>query len=216
MQINEHEQSLWYALKVVTRLARNASIMLTEKGYETFLPSYSSTRQWSDRSKRIELPLFPGYLFCRFDVMERLLPILTTPGVLSILGAGRTPIAIPNSEVEAIKTVVRSGRDVQPCPEFPAGSIVLIEKGPLAGLKGVALEVGNGCRIVVSVPLLQRYVSAEIDRSWARPLSAPLARPEEKPASRLEKTSAGIASCCVNSERQRVSLLTGRTHPTYR
>src|SRR5271157_5027662 len=71
----------WYAIRVRSKFENAASVVLNGKGYEAFLPTYRSRRSWSDRVKELDLPLFPGYLFCRFDVRDRLLPILTTPGV---------------------------------------------------------------------------------------------------------------------------------------
>ena len=82
---------LWYAVRIQSRLASVAAATLRGKGYQEFLPLYRSRRRWSDRFKELDLPLFPGYLFCRFDVTGRLLPILTTPGVIGIVGAGKTP-----------------------------------------------------------------------------------------------------------------------------
>ena len=94
---------LWYAIRVRSKFERVASLALAGKGYEEFLPLYSSGRAWSDRAKRLDLPLFPGYLFCRFDVQDRLLPILTTPGVVSIVSAGKIPISIPDRGLRRFK-----------------------------------------------------------------------------------------------------------------
>src|SRR5580700_6204160 len=98
----------WYAIRVRSKYERAVSTALSGKGYDEYLPLYHSRRTWSDRSKDLDLPLFPGYLFCRFDAQFRL-PILTTPGVISIVGTGRIPVAIPDLEIDAIQTVVRSG-----------------------------------------------------------------------------------------------------------
>ena len=84
------DQLPWYALRIQSRLASFASTTLRGKGYQEFLPLYRSRRRWSDRTKELELPLFPGYLFCQFDVNDRL-PILTTPGVIGIVGFGKIP-----------------------------------------------------------------------------------------------------------------------------
>ena len=159
----------WYALQVRTRFARPAAQTIDRKGFEVFLPTYGQTTKWSDRYSRIELPLFPGYLFCRFSPQERLLPILTSPGVISIVRAGAIPVPIPDDEINAIKALVRSGLPVAPYPELVKGARVLIEKGPLAGVEGVIVTTGKSCRLIVSVELLQRSVMAEIDREWARP-----------------------------------------------
>jgi transcription antitermination factor NusG len=85
----------WYGIRTKPRFEKNISTHLNAKGYEQYLPSYRSQRRWSDRSKIIELPLFPGYVFCKFDLSNRL-PILVIPGVLSIVGVGNTPFLSRN------------------------------------------------------------------------------------------------------------------------
>ena len=159
----------WYAVRVRSKFERIVSTSLSGKGYEEYLPLYHSRRKWSDRSKDLDLPLFPGYLFCRFDVEFRL-PILVTPGVISIVGIGRIPVAISDEEIEAIQTMVRSGLLLRPWPQLAVGSRVVIEKGPLKGLEGVALDIKKKYHLFVSVPLLQRSVSVEIERDWVRPI----------------------------------------------
>src|SRR5262249_33542233 len=96
-------------------------------------------------------------------------PVLTTRGVLSIVGAGRNPVPIPDREIDAVRSVVRSGLAAIPWPSLTAGDSVYIERGPLAGVEAIAIDVESEYRLVVSVPLLQRSVSVVIDRSWARP-----------------------------------------------
>jgi transcription antitermination factor NusG len=160
----------WYAIRVRSKFERAVSTALSGKGYEEYLPLYRSRRTWSDRLKDLDLPLFPGYLFCRFDVQVRL-PILTTPGVISIVGTGRIPVAIADGEIDAIQSVIRSGLHLQPWPQLVVGSRVVIEQGPLQGLEGVAVDIKKKYRLFVSVPLLQRSVSVEIDREWVRPIS---------------------------------------------
>jgi transcription antitermination factor NusG len=172
MERRQQTHVFWYAIRVRSKFEHVASAVLSGKGYEQFLPLYRSSRQWSDRSKTLDLPLFPGYLFCRFDAEDRLLPILTTPGVISIVGAGRIPVAIPDREIEAIQTIIASGLLPQPWPHLSVGSRVVIERGPLAGIEGITLDVNKRHRLIISVPLLQRSVAVEIDRQWARPLPA--------------------------------------------
>lgn len=158
----------WYAIRVQSKFESLASDTLTGKGYEAFLPLSKSVRQWSDRKKTLQLPLFPGYLFCRFNPADRLLPILTTPGVMRIVGAGRIPIPVEDEEIAGLQLMLRSGIDPQPWPYLSSGSRVLIERGPLAGLEGIVIENLNRWRVVVSVELLQRSVAAEIEQSWVR------------------------------------------------
>ncbi len=166
----EKDVHSWYAVRTKSRCERMVSLALSGKGYQEYLPLYRARRTWSDRLKEIDVPLFPGYVFCRFDVQFRL-PILTTPGVVSVVGIGRIPVPVLDEEIEAVRTVVHSGLHLAPWPQLAVGSRVLIEKGPLKGLEGVALDVKKKYHLFVSVPLLQRSVSVEIDREWVRPLA---------------------------------------------
>lgn len=161
----------WYAIQIRARLGSVAAATLRGKGYEEFLPLYRSRRRWSDRIKELELPLFPGYLFCRFDVSDRLMPILTTPGVIGIVGAGKTPVPVDEKEIEAVRAILRSGLAALPWPFLRVGSKVYLERGPLAGLEGMITNTDKVYRLIVSVNLLQRSVAVEIDRQWARPIA---------------------------------------------
>jgi len=172
----------WFALQVRTRYERNVASFLDGKGYEWFLPTYVSRRRWSDRTKELELPLFPGYLFCRFDPQDRL-PILKTPGMISIVGTSKTPTPVDASEIVALRTLVNSELPRQPWPYLKVGQRVRIEYGSLCGLEGILLQIKGSDRIVLSVSLLQRSVAAEVDSSWITPIhthpqtkAAPLSR----------------------------------------
>lgn len=159
----------WYVVRVRSNFERTASLSFHEKGYETFLPQYRSRRVWSDRAKEIELPLFSGYTFCRFDAQKRL-PILQTPGVVSIVSSTVTgPIAVEEAEIEAVREIVRAGLPMGPWPFLAEGDYVTVERGPLTGVEGLIVEVKARYRLVVSISLLQRSVFAEIDRDWVVP-----------------------------------------------
>jgi transcription antitermination factor NusG len=151
---NACKQHPWYAIRVQAKLEKVASDVLRQKGFEQFLPLYRAKRVWSDRVKELDLPLFPGYLFCRLDLSERLLPLVTTPGVLGIVSAGRDPVSIPDQEIALVQAVVRSGLPAMPWPALSAGSLVLIERGPLAGVEGLVLDADKKCRLIVSVSML--------------------------------------------------------------
>ncbi len=155
----------WVALQVRPRYEKAAARALHNKGYEEFLPLYKCPRRWTDRLKQIELPLFPGYVFCRFDlqVVPRIVP---TVGVIRIVGMGKTPAFVDESEIAAIQAIVQSGVRSQPWPYLRARDLVRLEDGPLCGLEGILLSSKNDRRLVVSVSLLQRSVAVEIDRQW--------------------------------------------------
>src|SRR6185436_7388198 len=144
----------WYALRTKSKFEKASAVSLANKGYQAYLPCYRQRRRWSDRVTEIESPLFPGYVFCRFDVLKRL-PILTTPGVVSIIGVGKEPLAIPDHEIAAVEAILKSELYAEPWPFLYEGQRVIIERGPLLGLEGQVVKKKNGWRIVVSVTLLQ-------------------------------------------------------------
>lgn len=155
----------WFALNTKFRYEDYVAKQLSGKGYETFLPVYKCRRTWSDRIKQVELPLFPGYLFCRFDIANRL-PILVTPGIIQIVGFGKTPIPVDDGEIAAIRTVVGADVDKEPWPFLQVGQTVRVEYGALRGVEGILLNVKGGHRLVLSVTLLQRSVAVEVDSAW--------------------------------------------------
>jgi transcription antitermination factor NusG len=174
----------WFAVRTATGRERFVSTQLQGKGYEDFLPTYRSRRQWSDRTKQLELPLFPGYLFCRFDFSNRL-PVLITPGVKVIVGFGKIPAPVSCEEIESLRHVVSSGASAAPWPYLSVGQKVQVREGALAGLEGILLQVKNSLRIVLSVELLRRSVAVELDSASVAPVRhAPLPRPEVVSAAR--------------------------------
>jgi transcription antitermination factor NusG len=155
----------WYGLRVRSRHEQIASAALRGKGYEPFLPSYKVRRRWTDRTREVELPLFPGYLFCRMDAGHRM-PVLTSSGVVGIVGVGKVPAPIEEREIDAIRAVVRSGLPSQPWPFLKQGDTVRVNRGPLRGVEGVVESVRDCRRLVVSVALLQRSIAVELDPAW--------------------------------------------------
>ena len=159
----------WFAIRVRSNYERTTTIHLRERGYQEFSPSHKVERRWSDRKKTVEQFLFPGYVFSRLDPYDRL-PILTIPGVIGLVGLGKIPSPIPDHEIENVRTMVQSGLLVLPWPCLEVGQRVLIEHGPLAGVEGILQEVKSKWRLVVSIDLLRRAVSTEVDRDWVRPV----------------------------------------------
>lgn len=168
-QSSAHAPELWFGVRVRPCREALAASGLRAKGYQELAPTYTSRRRWSDRHKDIALPLFPGYVFCRFDPRYRL-PILTTPGVVGVVGIGPTPQPVSEVEMAGIRALVQSGLMAQPFPFVKQGDRVRIAEGPLTGTEGLIVTVQESCRLVVSISLLQRSVSIEIARHWARPI----------------------------------------------
>ena len=155
----------WFALSVKSRFEKSVANFLANRGYESFLPLYKARRQWSDRIKETEVPLFPGYLFCRFDIHNRL-PILMIPGVQHVVGGAQLPAPIDDNEMSALRTVIHAGLSRQPWPFLQIGDRVKIERGSLAGVEGILLQIKGRHRLVLSVSLLQRSVAVDIDSAW--------------------------------------------------
>lgn len=157
----------WYALRVRSNFEQNVASVLRFKGYEEFLPTYRVRRRWSDRIKEIQVPLFAGYVFCRLDISNRL-PVLTTSGVVGVVGCGKTPVPVTTEELEAVRAIVNSDLAASPWPFLRVGQRVELIHGPLTGLEGILTKLKGKYRLVVTVTLLQRSVAVEIDRDWAR------------------------------------------------
>jgi len=160
-------ESPWFALRVRSRYEHTVAAHLQGRGYESLLPLYKCRHRWSDRFKEIELPLFPGYVFCQFDSLNRL-PILSIPGVVYVVGVGRTPVPIDENEIAAIQAAVKSGLPRQPWPFLEIGHRVRIECGPLCGVQGILLGFRGHHRLVLSVTLLQRSVAVQVDEAWVQ------------------------------------------------
>jgi transcription antitermination factor NusG len=169
MALSNGTSERWFAVRVKSRCEKVVAQMAEGRGFEEFLPVYRSRRKWSDRQQDVELPLFPGYLFCRLNPEHRL-PLLTIPGVLHIVGIGKTPVPVDDFEIAAIQGAVQSGLSAEPWPFLEVGDRVRLEAGPLTGLEGILVGSDKQQRIVVSVTLLRRSVAVTIERDWVRPL----------------------------------------------
>jgi transcription antitermination factor NusG len=159
----------WYALSVKPRYEFRVMEGLSSLGeVEGFLPTYKDKRLWSDRTKIIEVPLFGGYVFARFDAKSLYMPVLRLGGVKSIVGFGSDPQALADTEIDSVRTLVASGFPMQQWPFLKAGQKVRVEHGPLRGAEGVIVSQKNEWMMVVTIELLQRSVAVLLDRSVLR------------------------------------------------
>ena len=160
----------WFALKVRNKTESTVETILQGKNLATLLPTYTEVRRYSDRLKKVNAALYPGYVFCRFDPTNRL-PVLTTPSVEYIVGNGKEPKSVEEGEIASIQRLVESGATAQPWPYLREGQKVRIEHGSLSGVEGYLVSIKGQDRLVLSVELLQRSVAVHIDRLAVRPLS---------------------------------------------
>jgi transcription antitermination factor NusG len=153
---------------VKPRFDKAVSRTLDAKGYQTLVPTYRKYHTYGARSKVTELPLFPGYVCCRFDV-HRSLPILSTPGVIRVVGTGTIPTPLSDIEINSLQAAINAHVPVQPFPYLNVGQRVRIASGVLAGTEGIVLGPKPKLRLVLSITLLQRSVLLEIDRDQVCP-----------------------------------------------
>ena len=159
----------WFALRVRSNFERPVSDLLQSKGVEEFLPTYRSRRIWSDRVRHLDLPLFPGYVFCKIPIESRAL-VLATTGVVDIVGVQQRPLPIAEEEIAAVRKMIKSSATVKPWPFIRIGQRVRVRAGALAGVEGILLRIKDSCRLVISVTLLGRSVAAEIDAAYTSPV----------------------------------------------
>jgi transcription antitermination factor NusG len=153
----------WYAIYTCANHEKRVAAELGARSVEHFLPLYSSVRRWKQRRVRLELPLFPGYVFVRIALGERL-RVLEIPSVVRLVGFRGLPAALPEDEIAALRCGLSSGRSrTEPCPRWATGRRVRITGGPFAGLCGVMKRCKAGLRVVVSLDLIERSVAVEVD-----------------------------------------------------
>ena len=128
------ETPAWYAILVRYRHETKVLQNLSAKGIEAFIPQRSMRRQWSDRLKIMQVPLFPGYIFCRFDKRHQFL-VLNVPGVASIAGDNHGPIEVPATEVDSLRRLSEAEVETEQYRYVESGSETVIDEGPLSGMR---------------------------------------------------------------------------------
>lgn len=152
----------WFAVQTLSRHEKVVRSQLEMRNVETFLPTMTRLSQWTDRKKEIEVPLFAGYCFAKFSLADRL-PVLQSQGVVRLIGSGKQPEPIPDDEIESLRKLISSSSNYVDCPYFKEGMLVEVIRGPLQGVKGRLVRETRRCRLVLSISLIQRAVTIEID-----------------------------------------------------
>ena len=154
----------WFALQVVPRHEKSVDKILEYRGYTHFLPTHRVRRRWSDRVRVVEEPLFPGYVFCRSQ--RNLMEIIrSSPGIIRIVAFGGRPHPISDKEIEALQQIVRGTREYSAVPYLSVGQKVQVISGPLTGISGTITQFKNRDRLVISLEVIMKSVSVEIDQS---------------------------------------------------
>lgn len=151
----------WYAAHTYARHEKRVAEQLKQKAVEQFLPLYESLRRWKDRKVRLELPLFPGYIFVRTSVLDKL-NVIRVPGVVRLVSFNGRPTPIPETEIAALRRGLNAGVTVKPHPYLKMGRPVRVKSGPLTGLTGRLVRTKQNCRIVISIEAIMRSIVAEI------------------------------------------------------
>jgi transcription antitermination factor NusG len=158
----EYLEEHWYAVQTCANHEKRVLQQLGQRTFESYLPLYVSVRRWKDRRICLELPLFPGYVFVRLALRDRM-RILQTPSVVRLVGFGGQPAALPDLEMEALRQRLTREMRLQPHPYLKIGHRVRVRSGPLQGLEGILVRKKSGSRFVMSLDLIMRSVAAEID-----------------------------------------------------
>jgi transcription antitermination factor NusG len=159
----------WYAAYTCAQHEKRVAEQLAKREVESFMPLYSSVRRWKDRRVRLTLPLFPGYVFVRLTLQDRL-RVLQIPSVVRLIGFGGLPTAMPEEEVEILRSGLADQLHAEPHPLLSVGRRVRIVRGPLAGLEGILRCKKNNFRLVVSVELIQRAFAVDVDAADVQPV----------------------------------------------
>jgi transcription antitermination factor NusG len=173
--------SWWHALYTRHQHETVVSQALSSKGFEVFLPRYRAIHRWKDRQKELTLPLFPNYVFIRGG-LDRMLSIVTTPGVHSLISWGGRPARIPSQEIDDVRRLVESPLRVEPHPFLKCGDRVRIKSGPLEGIEGILVRQTRGYRLVLSVEMLSKSAAVEVDVSAVERILATDSNRREKQA----------------------------------
>jgi transcription antitermination factor NusG len=155
-------ESRWFAVWTRSRHEQVVRTQLAEKQVPVFLPTLKKWSRWKDRRKQIDVPLFPGYVFARFDPEHRL-QVLKCSGVVSIVSVNGTPAPVPDEEIESIRTLVTSTLPFDPCPTIRTGTMVEVVHGPLKGVVGRLTRKGTQSRLILAVNLIGQGVSVQVD-----------------------------------------------------
>jgi transcription antitermination factor NusG len=158
----------WYALYTNGRHEKRVVELLNNRQVDCYLPLYRSLRRWQDRRKQLDLPLFPGYVFARIALASRL-QVLTVPGVVQIVTFNGKPAPISDFEIERLRQWLSCSPSIKPHPYLTSGKRVRVRSGPLAGMQGVLVRRKRSYRLVISIDLLMRSLSVEIDEAEAEP-----------------------------------------------
>jgi transcription antitermination factor NusG len=160
----------WYAAYTRANHEKRVREQLGLRSVESYLPVYEAMRRWKDRRTRLQLPLFPGYVFVHIALAERL-RVLEVPSVVRLVGFNAHPVPLPDAEIERLKTGLAGGVRVEPHPFLTVGRRMRIKAGPLEGLEGILVRRKGRLRLVLSIELIRRSMVVDVDAEDVQPLT---------------------------------------------
>jgi len=169
--IDTHETHAWYALRVRSRHEKKIAALLEQKGIEISLPLLQVTRQWSDRKKLIQVPLFRGYVFTCIPLQLKRFEVLQTTGAVAFSGIAGKIKAIPDEQMYWLEKVLHAGEDIRPERDFPAGQRVRVIHGPWRGIEGIVQETRANARLIIWFDALMQGMSVNMDVALLEPLN---------------------------------------------
>jgi transcription antitermination factor NusG len=186
-------QTLWYAGYTASRHEKKVAEHLEQRSVEHFLPLYETVRRWNNGRHQVRLPLFPGYVFVRIALRDRL-RVLQVPGFVRLVGFNGFPVPLPEADIERMREALQTGVCAEPYPYLTAGTRVEICTGPLQGLRGILLRRHGKCRVVLSVDLIMRSMVVEVDAAGLVPLKGSAARPVQMDSARAHSKGGWVVS----------------------
>jgi len=192
--------SEWFALQVKSRTEYQVATILRTKGYEEFLPARNATK----KGFAPQVPLFPGYVFCRMNPHAHGL-VVTTPGVIRIVGFGGRPVPIDPEEIHSIQLIVKSGVPTCVLRGLHPGDKVCITEGPLQGAIGVLTSIRGQRRFVVSLEMMMRTVTVEVNPEWIDTLEPLPPRPHVDSSCRIATADTAYSSSASHNWNQPLS-----------
>ena len=158
----ERQAARWYAIYTSSRHEKVVANQLEQRGIESFLPLYRSWHRWKDRRKLVELALFPSYVFVRMEAQKRL-RVLQVPGVVNLVSFNGEPAALPEPEINALRSGLEHQVYAEPHPYLRVGRKVRVVRGPMAGAEGILSRKKDKHRVVISIDVLMRSIAVEVD-----------------------------------------------------
>jgi transcription antitermination factor NusG len=186
-------RTLWYAAYTASRHEKRVAEQLHERSIEHFLPLYETIHRWKNGRHRVQLPLFPGYVFVHIALRDRL-PVLKIPGLVRLVGFGGVPFPLPEQDVETMQNALNSGVAAEPYPYLTVGSRVEICNGPLQGMKGILLRRRNKFRVVLSLDLIMRAMVVEVEAADVVPVKGTHVHPITRATTEISRFPGVVPS----------------------